>query len=110
MVATDTPYDPLTPRWTPLYKHEQQAAMRESTAQVRVMPCGRRSGKSELAKRHLVERMLDIIPGCVRPGYVYGGPTQDQARDIAWQDLLDLIPDRWIIGVKKGSNVSYSRL
>jgi hypothetical protein len=110
MVATDTPYDPLTPRWTPLYKHEQQAAMRESTAQVRVMPCRRRSGKSELAKRHLVERMLDIIPGCVRPRYVYGGPTQDQARDIAWQDLLDLIPDRWIIGGKNGSNVSYSRL
>jgi hypothetical protein len=93
-----------------MYSHDQQVAMRESTAQVRVMPCGRRSGKSELAKRHLVERMLDIIPGCVRPRYVYGGPTQDQARDIAWQDLLDLIPDHWIPGGKNGSNVSYSRL
>jgi hypothetical protein len=104
-------FEPLTPRWTPLTWHAEQRRLYDSTARIKVAPCGRRSGKSEWAKRILVERaFLDKIPGCVRPRYAYGAPTQDQARNIAWDDLLDLIPDYWIVGGKKGESVSYSRL
>lgn len=100
----------LTPRWTPLRYHEQQAAYWLSASRFNVLPCGRRSGKTELAKRKLVRSLSIKIPGCPNPRYVFGGPTNDQAREIAWQDLLDLIPDHWIEGGKKGTNVSYSRL
>ena len=110
-LSMDSADEPLTPRWTPLRHHDEQHSAYVSEARIKVMPCGRRSGKSEYAKRILVERaFFDEIPGCVRPRYAYGGPTQDQARNIAWDDLLDLIPDRWIVGGKKGPNVSYSRM
>ena len=110
----EKPYNPLTPRWTPMREHPEQLAVRRCRRQdnVRIitLPCGRRSGKSELAKRLVVESLLDVIPGCHKPRYIYAGPTQDQAREIAWHDLLDLIPDHWILGGKSGPNVSYSRL
>jgi len=49
------------------------------------------------------------IPGCRKPRYVFAAPTQDQAVEIFWEDLLELIPEKWIAGGKKRSNVSYSR-
>ena len=103
----------LTPRWLmkgkPMRYHPQQYEVRTLKARGRIMDCGRRSGKSELAKQILVAHLLDVIPGCRRPRYAYGAPTQDQAVEIAWEDLLDLIPDEWIVGGKHGPNVSYSR-
>ena len=73
------------------------------------MDCGRRSGKTELAKRILVQHLGDEIPGCRKPRYACAAPTQDQAVEIFWEDLLEMIPDKWIAGGKHGPNVSYSR-
>jgi hypothetical protein len=103
-------YAPFTPRWTPLRYHPKQVAYWNSTARFNFLPCGRRSGKTEWAKRKLVKNLRYTIPGCSRPRYAFGGPTNDQAKEIAWQDLLDLIPDHWIDGGKSGPNVSYSTL
>ena len=83
--------------------------MLHSRLRGRVMDCGRRSGKSELAKRILVLRLRDKIPGCRKPRYICAAPTQEQAVEIFWEDLLELIPEKWIAGGKKGPNVSYSR-
>ena len=105
--------DPLvriTPRWKPLRPHAQQAAAWISPARIVAIAAGRRSGKTELSKRRLVRYLQIKISGCEQPRYAFGAPTQDQAREIAWQDLLDLIPDHWIEGGKHGKNVSYSRL
>ena len=66
--------------------------------------------ETEIAKRRLVRHLKIPIPGCNQPRYAFGAATRDQAREIAWQDLLDLIPDHWIEGGKYGRNVSYSRL
>ena len=89
--------------------HPDQYAVRTSAKRGRIMDCGRRSGKTELAKRILVKRLRDKIPGCRKPIYICAAPTQEQAVEIFWEDLLDLIPGEWIAGGKRGPNVSYSR-
>jgi hypothetical protein len=99
-----------TPRWTPLRPHVEQARVWLSPARFLALDCGRRSGKTELMKRRLVRNLPVYVAGCLHTRYGYGAPTHDQAKEIAWQDLLDLIPDHWILGGKNGPNVSYSTL
>ena len=81
----------LTPRWTPLRPHLLQTAYFTSPHRYNVLPCGRRSGKTELAKRRLVIRAIrgSAFP---RPRYVAAAPTRDQAKRIYWADLKDMVP------------------
>jgi hypothetical protein len=55
------------------------------------VPAGRRSGKTELAKRKLVERagLGSLFPN---PRFFAAAPTRDQAKRIFWQDLKTLVP------------------
>jgi hypothetical protein len=109
--ATATaPADPYERRWYPFRPHATQFALWSTPARFVSVQAGRRSGKTELAKRRLVRYLPVPIPGCPQPRYAFGAPTHAQAKEIAWQDLLDLIPDRWIRGGKNGPNVSYSTL
>lgn len=54
-------------------------------ARIKVVPAGRRSGKTERAKRHLVKKSA-AIPG----KYFIGAPTYPQVKKIYWDDMLDL--------------------
>jgi len=56
---------------------------------------GRGSGKTELAKRFLVRALQERKP-YPDPRYFYGGPTYQQAKRVAWNHLLRLIPKSWI--------------
>jgi hypothetical protein len=56
---------------------------------------GRRSGKTELAKRHLIRSLKNEKPWD-DPRYFFGGPTYDQAKKIAWEDLQKLTPRSWV--------------
>lgn len=81
----------LAPRWSPLRPHVAQEAYYRSTARFNVTPAGRRSGKTEIAKRRLVRRAVrgsDFD----RPRYFYGAPTYGQVKRIAWEDLKRLVP------------------
>jgi hypothetical protein len=81
----------LHTRWQPMRSHAAQAAYYTSTRRFNVTPAGRRSGKTEIAKRRLVRR---AIRGSRfdRPRYFFGAPTWDQAKRIAWADLKRLVP------------------
>lgn len=98
-----------TPRWTPLRPHAEQWRLMTSTARFIGVSAGRRSGKTELAKRRLV-MSLPVYRGVPETQYFFGGPTHDRAKHIAWQDLLDLVPTNWVLGGKRGPNVSYGEL
>lgn len=89
--------------------HPVQWSLWTTEARFVAVYAGRRSGKTELAKRRLV-RYLPVPKPWKDPRYFFGGPTHDQAKHIAWQDLLDLIPDHWVRGGKHGRDVSYSDL
>lgn len=59
------------------------------------MPAGRRSGKTEIAKR----RLITCIPARKKwndPRYFAAAPTRDQAKRIFWNDLKSLVPKNWL--------------
>ncbi len=85
----------LTAAWTPLRYHAGQAALWTCPKRFVAVCAGRGSGKTEIAKRRLVRALGETKPWR-DPRYFYGGPTHDQAKRVAWQDLLDLTPKHWI--------------
>lgn len=87
----------LTDRWTPLVPHEMQSLYMWHPARFKVVPAGRRSGKTELAKR---KGVLRLIRQSDRPQKIfYAAPTHGQAKDIFWNDLQQLIPQWWVANV-----------
>ena len=85
----------LTDSWTYLKPHKTQREVWECKKRFIGLDCGRGSGKTELAKRRLVLGLLE--PKKLRPSrYFYGAPTEGQAKRIAWEHLLRLIPKDWI--------------
>lgn len=81
----------LTQRWQKLRYHPIQYLLRKSIARFNVNPAGRRSGKTELAKRKLV---LKFMRGSKwdTPRFFAAAPTRDQAKAIYWDDLKRLVP------------------
>lgn len=80
----------LTSRWTPLMHHPVQQAYWASKTRFNISHAGRRSGKTELAKRKLVKRALSFsMPG---GRFVFGAPTHRQVTKIYWDDVKALVP------------------
>lgn len=98
LIPTIAPQQLLTPRWTPLRKHETQDAYWTSPHRFNVVPAGRRSGKTELAKRKLVKRAMNARTSW-NPSFFAGAPIRDQAKRIFWDDLKALVPD-WALAGK----------
>lgn len=87
----------LTPRWTPLDPHPLQLAWRGSRARFNVVPAGRRSGKTERAKRKLALRAIKGVPDAPYPTAFFfaGAPVWKQAKRIYWDDLKALTRPLW---------------
>lgn len=83
----------LTDRWTPLKPHAMQSLYVWSPVRFKLNPSGRRSGKTENAKRKGVLRL--IRKSTFSPAILFGAPTYGQAHDIYWEDLKALIPEHW---------------
>lgn len=76
-------------RWYPLIDHPVQLKLVSAVSRgVRfcVVPAGRRSGKTERAKR-FVAKMAMANPG---ETYFIAAPTRDQVRTIYWEDMKKL--------------------
>ena len=74
-----------------LRPHAIQSAFNLSRARFNIVPAGRRSGKTEIAKRKLVRTSVSPYRlGGSRfpdPKYFCGAPTRDQAKRIYWNDI-----------------------
>lgn len=92
----------LTNRWTELKYHSVQHKYWNSQTRFNVCHAGRRSGKTELAKRKVVKRALSCTHS--RGRFICGAPTHRQAVEIFWDDLLDLIPKWAFLGRPSISN------
>lgn len=73
-------------RWYPLIEHPVQTALVIDDKRFKVVPAGRRSGKTERAKR-VVAKAAMSNPG--QP-YFIGAPTRDQVKKIYWKDMKRL--------------------
>ncbi|MDP9175557.1 MAG: hypothetical protein M3O30_17075 [Planctomycetota bacterium] len=81
-------------RWVELRPHPEQSRLWIDRTRFKLVPAGRRSGKSELAKRRLVEH-LGRRTTHGQPGrYFAAAPTRDQAKRIFWADLKALLPQK----------------
>lgn len=83
MTTVLTPSQPSIDRWYKLKPHPVQLELVNDNVRFKVVPAGRRSGKTERAKRKLVKEAMR------NPGYNYfaGAPTYTQAKKIWWNDL-----------------------
>lgn len=86
-----------TDRLYQLRYHAEQERLKTSPARFKVVPAGRRSGKTEQAKRKLVVSSL-TASGCADPRFFAAAPTRDQAKAIYWADLKAMIPRRLMRG------------
>lgn len=85
----------LPDRWSKLRKHEIQQALWNSNKRFAVVPAGRRSGKTELAKRRLI---LDALKYCKASDgrFIFSAPTHTQAKKIFWDDLKAMVPPQML--------------
>lgn len=70
-------------RWYKLKDIPAQLALVRDNVRFKVVPAGRRSGKTERAKRYVVRQAMQ------NPGRAYflAAPTRDQAKKIFWNDI-----------------------
>ena len=72
-------------RWYKLRDHPVQTALIEDEVRFKVIPAGRRSGKTERAKRYTVREAMRV------PGpYFVAAPTRDQVKRVYWNDMKRL--------------------
>ncbi len=97
----------LTERWKPLRPHALQQEVWECSARFIMLACGRRSGKTELAKRKGVKKAMSYT----RPSgnFLFTAPTNEQARRLYWEDLNKLVP-RWAMAGKPNETRQEIRL
>jgi len=80
-------------RWYKLHPLPEQIALIEDDVRFKVVPAGRRSGKTERAKRFIIKKALS------NPDEVYfvAAPTRDQVKKIYWNDLKKLHPESQVL-------------
>ncbi len=87
----------LTTRWYPLKTHKERLGFFNSAARFNVSHSGRRSGKTEYAKRRGVLKGLrfhKFPDGWI----VFAAPTREQAKRIFWRDLKLMVPKKFVYG------------
>lgn len=78
-------YEKDLARWYPLNDHQIQHELVTDPQRIKVVPAGRRSGKTERAKR-FTARAAMLEPG----PYFLAAPTRDQVKRIYWRDMKQL--------------------
>jgi hypothetical protein len=101
MVITSSPNHVWTARWKPLIPHFEQVRLWRSSARYKVVTAGRRSGKTELAKRKIVEQLVCWTAAGARGRILAGAPTRAQAEGIFFRDLVDLLDPDWVETVRE---------
>jgi len=98
----------LPPRWHPARLSPPQLGYVRSTARVNLVIAGRRSFKTEGAKRRLIRAAIGFTE--FSDGRFYAtAPTHRQSKDIFWTDLKAMVPD-WAIQGGRRRGISDSEL
>ena len=78
--------DRAAARWYDLIDIPEQVRLRDEVVRFKVVPAGRRSGKTERAKRYVAKQAMR------NPNELYfcAAPTRDQTKKIFWDDMKAL--------------------
>jgi len=76
-------------RWYKLIDHPVQLDLINDDVRFKVVPAGRRSGKTERAKRYIIKQALKNP----NEQYFVAAPTINQVKKIYWNDLKKLMPE-----------------
>lgn len=85
----------LPDRWTEFFEHPMGEAYSNSPHRFNTVPAGRRSGKTERAKRKLLIKAMTSDTSW-EPRFFASAPTRDQAKRIYWDDLKALSPPNFL--------------
>ena len=77
--------------WKALRPHDLQIEYLNCPSRFVVVPAGRRSGKTECAKRRMIRKALNSCHA-EDAWFIMGAPTHSQAKRIFWRDLKSMIP------------------
>lgn len=81
--------------WYRFKPHGKQYAAWRSKSRFVVLCCGRFSGKTAMARRRIVS-YLPVKKPWPDPRYFYALPTYGQAKKVAWDQILSLVPKHWL--------------
>jgi len=87
--------NPLGERWYPLRPHPTQDKLYVDPVRFPVVPAGRRSGKTERAKRYVSKTAITEKTNFKENFYFCGAPTRSQAKRIYWDDIKELTRAFW---------------
>ncbi|WP_420013933.1 terminase large subunit domain-containing protein [Tateyamaria sp.] len=73
-------------RWYPLIDIPEQVRLKDERVRFKVVPAGRRSGKTERAKRFVAKQAMRNASEL----YFCAAPTRDQVKKIFWDDMKAL--------------------
>lgn len=94
--GSDLTLDPRTietpRRLFPLRPHPMHKRLMHEPYRFKVVPAGRRSGKTELAKRKIAVSAMSAYTPWPDPRFFGAAPTRDQAKAIFWNDLKAMYP------------------
>jgi len=76
--------------WNKYRYHKIQQQLIACLARFIVVAAGRRSGKTDIAKKLLIQRALN--PPILDANYVCSAPTYSQSKRIFWRDMKRLLP------------------
>jgi hypothetical protein len=91
----ESPNHNWTRRWAELQPHPEQLRLWNDQTRFKIVPAGRRSGKTELAKRRLAEHLFRKTWHGMPGRYFAAAPTRSQAKRIWWTDLKAMIRPEW---------------
>jgi len=89
-------------RWYPLAYHDEQEKLWCTETRFRVVPAGRRSGKTEIAKRFIVIQAMTSLQSDA--WFVCAAPVNDQAVRIYWADLKAMSPAWAVADISEGKH------
>lgn len=92
----------LPKRWSPMRWHSVQERLTHDRVRYKVCAAGRRSGKTERAKRHGVMAAMAAPPEIDSYRVAFMAPTWQQVKDIYWEDLQRLVPAILVKRILKG--------
>jgi hypothetical protein len=92
----ESPNHNWTTRWVELRPHEIQLRLWNDWTRFKIIPAGRRSGKTELAKRRLIEHLFRKVKHGQPSRYFAAAPTREQAKRIFWEDLKKMLKSDWV--------------